>query len=119
MLRSGAPRSALRSLNAAGIAKTPFARQNFASQIWTAASRRPQALAAAKPLGLVRCQSIKNPIDNVDIKAEAQKAKEKLTPHPETVSTTSSTHPIMSEVGAGEKHDDTDMMSGIRGDMVR
>lgn len=58
-------------------------------------------------------------MDNVDIKAEAQKAKEKLTPSPETVSTASSTHPIMSEIGTPDKNDDTDMMAGIRGDLVR
>ena len=56
---------------------------------------------------------------NINLKEEAQKAKEKLTATPDIVSTTSSTHPIMGEVGTKEEEDHTDMMAGIRADMVR
>lgn len=119
MLRSGASRSALRAFNtpAVKVAQTPF-RQQFASQLCTAA-RRPQALAALKPLALVRHAS-GGMVDTPDLKKEAQKAKETLTPHPEQVSTTSSTRPPFSgEVNTKESHDDHDMMAGVRSDMVR
>lgn len=38
---------------------------------------------------------------------------------PETVSSSSSIHPAFSEVGEKDKEDDTDMMAGIRHDIVR
>lgn len=116
MLRSGAARSALRSVNtpAFKVAQSPF-RQQFASQLCTAA-RRPQALAAMKPLALVRSASS---MDKVDIKKEAEKAKETIKATPELVSTESSTRPTFGgEVGVEEKHDDHDMMAGIHSDMV-
>lgn len=116
MLRSGASRSALRAFNtpAVKVAQTPF-RQQFASQLCTAA-RRPQALAALKPLALVRHAS-GGMVDTPDLKKEAQKAKETLTPHPEQVSTTSST--MGGESSAQESSHDHDMMAGVRSDMVR
>lgn len=122
MLRTNASRSILRSLNTSQVASQQF-RQQFTAQLWTAA-RRPQTLAmtAAKPMALARLQSSDSKaggIANVDLKHEAQKAKEKLTASPETVSTSSSTHPIMGEVGTKDEEDHTDMMAGIRGDMVR
>jgi len=125
MLRTNASRSILRSLNttsASHVTGQQF-RQQFTAQLCTAA-RRPQtlALANAKPLALARFQSSDSKaggILNVDLKHEAQKAKEKLAASPEAVSTTSSTHPIMGEVGTKDEEDHTDMMAGIRGDMVR
>ncbi len=118
MLRSGASRSALRAVNtpAFKVAQTPF-RKQFASQLCTAA-RRPQALAAMKPLALVRMAS--GMVDKVDLKQEAEKAKETLKATPELVSTESSTRPTFGgEVGVKETHDDHDMMAGVRSDMVR
>jgi hypothetical protein len=118
MLRSGASRSALRSVNipAFKAAQTPF-RQQFVSQLCTAA-RRPQVLAAMKPLALVRMASTDGIVGGVNLKEEAQKAKEKLKVSPETVSVDSSTRPVASEM-TKESHDDTDMMAGIYADMVR
>lgn len=118
MLRSGASRSALRSINTPAFkaAQTPF-RQQFVSQLCTAA-RRPQALAAMKPLALMRMSSNDSIVGNINLKEEAKKAKEKLTPHPESVSVDSSTRNVTSEM-TKESHDDTDMMAGIYADVVR
>lgn len=118
MLRSGASRSALRSINTSAfkVAQTPF-RQQFVSQLCTAA-RRPQVLAAMKPLASVRMASTDNVVGNVNLKEEAKTAKEKLEAHPESVSVDSSTRHVASEL-TKESHDDTDMMAGIRADMVR
>jgi len=118
MLRSGASRSALRSINTPAFkaAQTPF-RQQFVSQLCTAA-RRPQALAAMKPLALMRMASNDSIIGNINLKEEAKKAKEKLTPHPESVSTESSVRHVASEM-TKESHDDVDMMAGIYADVVR
>lgn len=118
MLRSGASRSALRSINTPAFkaAQTPF-RQQFVSQLCTAA-RRPQALAAMKPLALMRMASTDNIVGNINLKEEAQKAKEKLKASPETVSVDSSTRHVASEL-TKESHDDTDMMAGIYADVVR
>lgn len=117
MLRSGAARSALRSINTPAFkaAQTPF-RQQFVSQLCTAA-RRPQVLAAMKPLASVRMVSTDNIVGNVNLKEEAKKAKEKLVASPETVSVDSSTRNVTSEM-TKDNHDDTDMMAGIRADMV-
>jgi hypothetical protein len=119
MLRSGAPRSALRAINtpAFKVAQTPF-RQQFASQLCTAA-RRPQALAALKPLALARMASTEGMVGGIDLKKEAQAAKEKLKPSPETVSMESSTRHVASEMTKESHDDDADMMAGIRADMVR
>lgn len=120
MLRSGAPRSVLRSLNtpASKVAQSPF-RQQFASQLCTAA-RRPQALAAMKPLALVRMASTDKFVDSIDLKKEAERAKETLKAVPEKVSVDSSTRDVASEMTKpADSHDDTDMMAGIRADMVR
>lgn len=120
MLRSGAPRSLLRSFNtpASKVAQTPF-RQQFASQLCTAA-RRPQALAAMKPLALARMASTNNMVDSINLKKEAEKAKETLKAVPEKVSMDSSTREVASEMTKpADSHDDHDMMAGIRADMVR
>lgn len=50
---------------------------------------------------------------------EEKVGHEKLQPTPNTVSATSSVHPVLEEVGTPEAEPDTDMMAGIRSDMVR
>ncbi|WPH02226.1 Hypothetical protein R9X50_00508200 [Acrodontium crateriforme] len=120
MLRSSATRGLLRSLNQAAAAPASRATaspvvQQLRSQLCTAA-RRP-ALSAVKPLSpstlaLVRWNS-KAAAD----KTEADLAKEKLEATPDLVSTTSSTHPIRSEIGQNAQEHDTDMMAGVRSDM--
>lgn len=108
----------MRSLNTPAFkaAQTPF-RQQFVSQLCTAA-RRPQVLAAMKPLASVRMASTDNVVGKINLKEEAKTAKETLEAHPESVSVDSSTRHVTSEL-TKESHDDTDMMAGIRADMVR
>ena len=51
--------------------------------------------------------------------AESRYAHEKLKPTPETVSSTSSIHPMFSEVGADTPEREVDMTAGIKHDLVR
>lgn len=53
-----------------------------------------------------------------DTGLEARLQKETLQPDPKLVSLTSSVHPVTEEVGKEQKEDDTDMMAGIRHDVV-
>jgi len=119
MLRSTAPRSLLRSL-----ASHPPVRQQFRSQLCTLSARPQQAVKpfAPKTLALVRWQSTGNrrPIDEIDQHTETELGKQKLEAHPELVSSDSSTRGINSEIGVkGAAEDDSDMMGGIWGDLVR
>lgn len=50
--------------------------------------------------------------------AEDKYAHEKLKPTPETVSTTSSIHPIFEEQGVKTPEKDIDMMAGVKSDIV-
>ena len=69
---------------------------------------------------MTRYQSkVSDAMDKINEKAEGEIAKHTLTPHPETVSETSSTHPLFGEVATEDPDDkDTDMMAGIRNDLV-
>lgn len=58
------------------------------------------------------------PIDQIDLKHEKDISGRKITPHPELVSSGSSTHPVFGEIGKPQEEHDTDMMAGVRGDMV-
>ena len=71
-----------------------------------------------KPLALMRMSSNDSIIGNINLKEEAKKAKEKLTAHPESVSTESSVRHVTSELSKAN-HDDVDMMAGIYADVVR
>ncbi|KXT08558.1 hypothetical protein AC579_3728 [Pseudocercospora musae] len=126
MFRPGASRTALRSLNASfqptfRAVNSPM-RSHFKSQLCTVA-RRPQASALAKPLAsemlVARFADERKPgqYDAVDSKHEAAIRGNTITPHPELVSTASSTHPVRGEIGAQEVEKDTDMMAGVRSDM--
>lgn len=83
------------------------------------AFKRPQLSATAQlrpaPTAILR----RTLADKIDREAEKKYAKEKLEPTPETVSTTSSIHPILGEVGGvPDSAGDVDMMAGIKGDVV-
>lgn len=125
MLRSGAPRAALRALNS-----TPLSTRAS----WTASKTGPKldarlttitgarSLAVSKPLSLALTRFHSNTRvlqDKIDLKHEKDVAGQKLHAHPEYVSSTSSTHPVFGEVATKEQEKDTDMMAGIRSDMVR
>lgn len=59
------------------------------------------------------------PISRIDSKHEKEVGAQRISPHPDQVSADSSVHPIFGEVGgAAEPEHDTDMMAGVRSDMV-
>lgn len=128
MLRTGAPRAAFRSLNsfaaaaAAASGRTTFTRNapHFSSKLCILSSSRPVAVAKPTTMALARFASNRNsPMDTIDRKHEMAVSKENLPASPDTVSADSSTHPVFGEVGMREDQEkDTDMMAGIKQDMV-
>ncbi|KAK7518667.1 uncharacterized protein IWZ02DRAFT_376398 [Phyllosticta citriasiana] len=125
-LRNPASRSILRSLRSAHAPhlKTTPTNATFnpplTSKLCTV-SRRPQAgsTQALKPILAVatRYQRYSSPVDKINVEEEKRLSKEKLEPHPEEVSTTSSIHPIFSEVKTPEPEKDPDMMKGMKSDI--
>lgn len=59
-----------------------------------------------------------NPFDKIDKKHEEVVEHEKLEPHPEEVSTTSSVHQVLHEKGVEEAEKDEDMLAGVKADLV-
>ena len=59
-----------------------------------------------------------SPVDRIDRKHEEVVEHEKLEPHPEEVSATSSTHEIFHEKGVEDPEKDVDMLAGIKSDLV-
>lgn len=121
MLRNGATRFA-RSITAP--AARPFAHtqraapaHQWTTQFGSLASKRPQTSQ------LVRVTPIKATIPRRNLtkdqeKAEERYAHEKLVPTPETVSTTSSIHPILGEQATADPEPNVDMMKGVKSDVV-
>ena len=127
MLRNPASRSILRTLKSGHApqlrATTSTATFNppLTSKLCTL-SQRPRAPStqAWKPISAAatRYQRYSSPVDKINVNEEKKLSKEKLEPHPEEVSTTSSIHPIFSEVKTPEPEKDPDMMAGMRSDIV-
>ncbi|CAO2655857.1 Nn.00g046600.m01.CDS01 [Neocucurbitaria sp. VM-36] len=121
MLRNGASRLALRSI-AAPVARpaASFYRtspiQQCTIQFGSMASRRPQLpqIAQLKP---IQVAIARRNITEKQVQAESKYQHEKLKPTPETVSTTSSTHPIFGEIGTGTPPKEVDMMAGVKHDV--
>jgi hypothetical protein len=87
-------------------------------QFGSLASRRPgiQRQAALKP---VQAAAMRRSITDAQKQAESRYAKEEIKPTPETVSATSSTHAMFSEVGVeNPTPKDADMMAGMKHDVV-
>ncbi|KAL1594463.1 hypothetical protein SLS60_010223 [Paraconiothyrium brasiliense] len=80
------------------------------------ASRRPQIsqLAQLKP---TQAAVLRRALSEERKQAEAKYAKEEIKPTPETVSTTSSIHPFVGEVGGEPVHQEVDMSAGIKADL--
>ncbi|KAF2720193.1 hypothetical protein K431DRAFT_286035 [Polychaeton citri CBS 116435] len=118
MLRSGASRQLFRSLNATS---SVTLKASARSQLATHALRRPAAVAAARPLMLQQqlraFADARKEVDQINLEAEHKASEKTLKPHPELVSTSSSTHPITSEVGVENEEKDVDMMAGIKHDL--
>jgi hypothetical protein len=125
MLRNGASRIALKSMAAprpaASFTRTAPSLQ-WTTQFSSLASRRPQLAQAAAQLKPVqsavlrRCYADKIPEGQKQ--AESRYAKEEIKPTPETVTSSSTMHPIFTEVGAETQQKDVDMMAGVKHDVV-
>ena len=129
MLRPTGSRTLLRSLTKPASAPTSLFPRCSASSLSRPSSRRenllsrqsnPLALSTFRqPTSLIRYASGRVPGTTQRPDKEAQFAAQQLPADPEVVSTSSSTHPILGEVGAEEKEEDVDMMAGLRHDLVR
>lgn len=130
MLRTGASRTILRSINTTSTsalkATSSPLRQQLRSQLCTI-SRRPHAATIAKPLApktlnLVRVASSRSrePVDQIDHKREEEIQKKKLQATPESVSTDSTIMPMTGTPGDENKtEDEGHVASGIKHDFVR
>jgi len=123
MFRDGASRLASRSIAApttrigTGFRCTTSTLQ-WKTQFGSLASKRPgiQRLTALKP---VPATVMRRSITDAQKQAESRYAKEKIKPTPGTVSATSSTHAMFSEVGVkNPTPKDADMMAGMKHDVV-
>ncbi|KAJ8114964.1 hypothetical protein OPT61_g3282 [Boeremia exigua] len=120
MLRNGATRFA-RSITAP-VAR-PFAAapraapaHQWATQFGSLASKRPQISQLAR-ITPTKTTIARRNVTKDQKKAEDRYAHEKLQPTPETVSTTSSIHPFLSEQGVETPQNDVDMMKGVKSDI--
>ncbi|KAL1604288.1 hypothetical protein SLS59_004084 [Nothophoma quercina] len=120
MLRNGATRVA-RSITAP--AARPFApiqraapAHQWSTQFGSLASKRPQTAQLARITPINSTITRRN-VTKEQQKAEERYAHEKLVPTPETVSTTSTIHPFISEHGAPQTTPDVDMLKGVKSDM--
>jgi hypothetical protein len=123
MLRTGASRLALRSIPASAIRPAgslrvaPLVAQH-ATQFSSIASRRPQSppVAQFKP---IQAAILRRTLTNERKEAEKRYAKEEIKPTPETVSATSSIHPVLGEVtGEAQPPQEMKVSKGIAGDLV-
>ena len=59
-----------------------------------------------------------SPFDKIDKKHEEEVEYEKIVPHPEEVSATSTVHEVFHEKGVDEVEKDEDMLAGVKADFV-
>ena len=59
-----------------------------------------------------------SPFDKIDKKHEEEVEYEKIVPHPEEVSATSTVHQVFHEKGVEEVEKDEDMLAGVKADLV-
>ncbi|KAK3079177.1 hypothetical protein LTS18_005549 [Coniosporium uncinatum] len=129
MLRNPASRAILRSFANVGakparpMINGALQRPQLASQLCTLSSKRPQRIAVALNRSVTatfqrHASSAQPPhFDKVNTKAEDKLAHQKLEAHPELVSSTSSIHPLNSEIGVQEQEKEVDMLAGMRSDL--
>lgn len=56
--------------------------------------------------------------DHIDEKAEMARAKEEIDPDPDAVSIDSSVRHVFGEEGVEDQEKDTDMLAGVKADLV-
>lgn len=133
MLRSGAARSLRRSVFSSANPPARATRSNatfntfITSNARASGLRRPAnlSLAVHKPVStaLQRYASTTpvgpgTPFDKIDKKGEMQTAKAAIDPDPDAVSIDSSVRHIFGEEGVEDKEKDTDMLAGVKADLV-
>ena len=130
MLRSGGAtslsRASLRCVSSTSARTTSSlahasAFRKQASRFIGAQNRALLALVPHKPFGtsLQRYATHPgNPFDKIDKKHEEVVEHEKIEPHPEEVSATSTVHQVFSEKGVEEEEKDEDMLAGVKADFV-
>lgn len=123
MLRTGASRLALGSIHAPAARPAVSFRLTSPPAQWTARfvsmpAKRPQ-IAPMAQLKPIQATVLRRTLSEERKQAEDRYAHEKIKPTPETVSETSSIHPMFSEVGAEKPAQDVDMSAGIKQDLVR
>lgn len=117
MFRAGTARQ-LRALS--GLAASAPRSSQFSSKL-CALSQITRPLAVGKPMTLAMARYATQPsaMDKINKEVESKLGEQKLKADPDTVSTTSSTHPVFGEVGMAEDpHKDADMMAGVKNDLV-
>lgn len=129
MLRNGASRLALRSVagptaarSAANFTRTAPSLQ-WKTQFGSLAAKRPQLAQTATALKPASSAILRRCMADVKLTEEQKQAEsryrnEEIKPTPETVTSTSTTHPIFSEVGAEASVKEVDMMAGVKHDVV-
>ncbi|KAF2628763.1 hypothetical protein BU25DRAFT_409794 [Macroventuria anomochaeta] len=120
MIRNGATRFA-RSMTAPAARPFALAPQAAPAHQWTTqfgslASQRPRTSQLAR-ITPIKTTIARRNITKEQQKAEERYAHEKLVPTPETVSTTSSIHPFLSEQQTPSPEPDVDMMKDVKSDM--
>ena len=132
MLRSGGAASlslaSRRYVSCTGARTRTISSLTYASTLQIQKSRfvgvqnpNPLALIAHKPFttSLQRYATHPgSPFDKIDKKHEKEVEYEKIVPHPEEVSATSSVHEVFHEKGVDEVEKDEDMLAGVKADLV-
>lgn len=94
----------------------------FTSRLCTLSAKRPQICIAIQKNGSTiefrRRATMDTKFDKIDIKHEKEIAKQKMPATPDTVSATSSIHPILGEVGVKDEEKQSGH-AGIAADIVR
>lgn len=98
-------------------APTAAPARQWTTQFGSMATRRPQTSQLAR-ITPVQTSISRRSVTQDQKKAEERYAHEKLVPTPETVSTTSTIHPFLSEHGVENPQNDVDMMKGVKSDIV-
>ena len=128
MIRSGAPRSFTRSLThlTRSTTRKPFAPAVIRAQLATSSrslvARWPATLAIAphKPaVAALQRNASGTAFDHIDQKRESKIAKTEIPVDPEAVSSDSSVRQVFSEQGVEEPEKETDMLAGVKQDLVR
>ena len=107
---SSSTRSAANSARASGV-RSPLTKN--------LAVRKPSSLALTLRKPSSTYLQRYSTYDKPDKKHEEEVENERLEPHPEEISATSSVHQVFHEKGVEEPEKDVDMLAGVKSDFVR